>query len=420
MDIVLAVLDKVVALGAFVMMPVVLFIMGLIFKMKASDALRAGITVGIGFKGMSLAAGLIGTTMNPLVEKLQQLWGLKLDAVDLGVPVVSTMAFSDGRFVLMMFAGVILINIIMLVLNITKTLNVDIWNFWHYLFIGTLGTLISGNMVVGLIAGVLYSAINLLLADRNQEIICEVCGEQFRGLSFCTMAFPVLVLIGRGIDWVIDHIPGVRKINFNLKSIPSKVSFLAEPIMIGFLIGGGLALLARYDWDQCLNVGMTMAAAMFLLPRMISILMEGLSPIATATREFMAAKFPNREFRIGIDFALLVGDPDMITLGLLFVPISLIMAVLLPGNRVLPLIGLTNLSYMMMAPVITSKRNMFRALIIGLIMVALVFFMATSLTPLITPAVIDAGLAEAGGNYSLFNTGEHVGFLILQVLKAIF
>lgn len=48
---------------------------------------------------------------------------------------------------------------------------------------------------------------------------------------------------------------------------------------------------------------------------------------------------------------------------------------------------LRDLSYMMMAPVITSKRNMFRALIIGLIMVALVFFMATSLTPLITPAV---------------------------------
>lgn len=69
---------------------------------------------------------------------------------------------------------------------------------------------------------------------------------------------------------------------------------------------------------------------------------------------------------------------------------------------------------------VAVKRNMFRALIIGLIMVALVFFMATSLTPLITPAVIDAGLAEAGGNYSLFNTGEHVGFLILQVLKAIF
>ncbi len=420
MGIVMDILNKVVALGAFVMMPVVLFIMGMVFRMKPSDALRAGITVGIGFKGISLAAGLIGTTMNPLVEKLQDLWGLQLDAVDLGVPVISTMAFSDGRFVLMMFAGVIIINVIMLLLNLTKTLNVDIWNFWHYLFIGTLGTIISGNMFVGLVVGVIYSAINLLLADRNQEIICEVCGEQFRGLSFCTMAFPVLVPIGRAIDWGIDHIPGVRKINFNLKSIPKKFSFLAEPIMIGFIIGGALALLAQYSWDQCLNVGMTMAAAMFLLPRMISILMEGLSPIATATREFMTARFPNREFRIGMDFALLVGDPDMITLGLIFVPISLFMAVILPGNRVLPLIGLTNLSYMMMAPVITSKRNMFRALITGIVMVALVFFMATSLTPLITPAVIDAGLAEAGGNYTLFNTGEHVGFLLLQILKLFF
>ena len=74
MDAVMDVLNKVVDLGAFVMMPVILFIMGMIFRMKASDAIRAGITVGIGFKGISLAAGLISTTMSPLVETLQELW----------------------------------------------------------------------------------------------------------------------------------------------------------------------------------------------------------------------------------------------------------------------------------------------------------------------------------------------------------
>lgn len=388
--------------------------------MKPSDALRAGITVGIGFKGISLAAGLISTTMTPLITQLQEQWGLQLDAVDLGVPVVSTMSFSDGRFVLMMFGGVLLVNALMLILNMTKTLNVDIWNFWHYLFIGSLGTIISGNIFIGLLLGVLYSAINLLLADRNQELICEVCGEQYRGLSFCTMAFPILLPIGRAIDWVIDRIPGVRKIDFNLKKVPKKAAFFTEPIMIGFIIGAILALLASYGWDQCLNVGMTMAAAMFLLPRMISILMEGLSPIATATREFMAARFPDREFRIGMDFALLVGDTDMITLGMIFVPISLILAVVLPGNRVLPLVGLTNLSYMMMAPVISSKRNMFRGLIIGIIMVILVFYMASSMVPLITQLGIETGLVEAGGNYTLFNTGEHVGFVLLQILKIFF
>lgn len=420
MTIVLDVLNKVVDLGAFVMMPVILFVMGMIFRMKPSDALRAGITVGIGFKGISLAAGLITETMTPLITQLQEQWGLSLDAVDLGVPVVSTMSFSDGRFVLMMFGGVLLVNAVMLLLNLTKTLNVDIWNFWHYLFIGSLATIISGNILIGLLVGVVYSAINLLLADRNQELICEVCGEQYRGLSFCTMAFPVLLPIGRAIDWVIDKIPGVRKIDFNLKKVPKKAAFFTEPIMIGFIIGAILALLASYSWDQCLNVGMTMAAAMFLLPRMISILMEGLSPIATATREFMAAHFPNREFRIGMDFALLVGDTDMITLGMIFVPISLLLAVILPGNRVLPLVGLTNLSYMMMAPVIASKRNMFRGLLIGIVMVVLVFYMASAMCPLITELGIQTGLVEAGGNYTLFNTGEHVGFVLLQILKIFF
>jgi len=413
------ILNKIVNLGAFVMMPLILFVMGMFFRLKPRDALRAGITVGIGFKGISLAAGLIGTTMTPLVTQLQKLWGLKLDAVDLGVPVISAMAFSDGKFVLMMFAGVIFANVLLLLLNLTKTLNVDIWNFWHYLFVGTMATVISGNMIVGVVIGVIYSIINLILADHNQDIICEVSGEQYRGLSFCTMAFPFLLPLGQGIDWVIDKIPGVRKINFSLKSIPEKYSFFGEPIMIGFIIGAVLAAIAQYSWDQCLMVGMTMAAAMFLLPRMISILMEGLSPIATGTREFMTARFPNREFRIGMDFALLVGDPDMITLGLIFVPISLVMAVLIPGNRVLPLIGLTNLSYMMMAPVISARRNMFRAFIIGIVMVGLVFLMATSLTPLITTMGIQSGLVKAGGNYTLFNTGEHIGFVLLQILKVI-
>lgn len=109
----------------------------------------------------------------------------------------------------------------------------------------------------------------------------------------------------------------------------------------------------------------------------------------------------------------------MITLGLIFVPISLVMAVLIPGNRVLPLIGLTNLSYMMMAPVISARRNMFRAFIIGIVMVGLVFLMATSLTPLITTMGIQSGLVKAGGNYTLFNTGEHIGFVLLQILKVI-
>lgn len=411
------IITKIVNLGAFVMMPIVIFILGVCFRVKWKDSLRAGITVGIGFKGISLAASLITGSMTPLVTKLQELWGLGLDAVDLGVPVISGMAYSDGTFVLAMFIALFAVNALLLVLKVTKTLNVDIWNFWHYLFIGTLATIITGSFWIGLLVGVIYSVINLLLADHNHNYIAEVAGEQYRGLSFCTMAFPFLMVFNRFLDKILDSIPGIKNINLNMKKIPEKFAFFTEPTILGFICGVILAALAEYSWDQCLNVGMSMAAAMLLLPRMISILMEGLSPIARGTKEFMSKRFKGREFYIGMDFALLVGDPDMISLGMIFVPVSLALAVILPGNRILPLIGLTNLSYMMMSPVLASKHNMFRAFIIGLIDIILVFYMATDLTPLITEMAVSKGVAEAGGFYSIFNTGEHVGWLLLKIVE---
>lgn len=165
---------------------------------------------------------------------------------------------------------------------------------------------------------------------------------------------------------------------------------------------------------------MSLAAAMVLLPRMISILVEGLSSIVAAVRKFVTKRMPGRELRIGMDFALLVGDPDMISLGLIMTPISLLLAVVLPGNAVLPVIGLTNLSYMMMAPVVGTKRNMFRAFIAGLVCIIIVFYTATWLAPLITQVGINVGLLEPGGLYSLFNTGEHIGTLMLMLLSFFF
>ena len=48
-------------LGASVMMPIILTIFGVILGAKFGKALRGGLTVGVGFIGLNLAVGLIGT-----------------------------------------------------------------------------------------------------------------------------------------------------------------------------------------------------------------------------------------------------------------------------------------------------------------------------------------------------------------------
>lgn len=124
------ILQNFLSLGASAVMPVIILIIGLIFGMNFKRAFTSGITVGIGFIGINLVAGLLmGTVMAPLIKTLTENWNLSLSTVDMGWPLASGIAFSTGTLVLIMFAVLIIINIVMMVLKLTTTLNVDIWNF---------------------------------------------------------------------------------------------------------------------------------------------------------------------------------------------------------------------------------------------------------------------------------------------------
>ena len=57
-------------LGASVMMPIILTIFGVILGAKFGKALRGGLTVGVGFIGLNLAVGLIGTYLAPAVQQI--------------------------------------------------------------------------------------------------------------------------------------------------------------------------------------------------------------------------------------------------------------------------------------------------------------------------------------------------------------
>lgn len=66
----MAVINTILGLGASVIMPIVIFILGVVFGMKIKNALRAGLTVGIGFTGINLAIGLVSDNLGGLVKAM--------------------------------------------------------------------------------------------------------------------------------------------------------------------------------------------------------------------------------------------------------------------------------------------------------------------------------------------------------------
>lgn len=418
----LNIINTILGLGAAVIMPIVILILGLVFRMNVKKAIRAGLTVGIGFIGINLAIGLISNNLGGIVEGLQNKFNLTLNITDVGWPAGSAIAFGNGTFVVACIITFLVINAIFLILNWTHTLNVDIFNYWHHILIGTMSYFATGNMVIGIIIATAFMMINTILAERQEDVVVDFGGEQWRGLSFTTQSFPIQLLFSRACNWVIDRIPVINKINFNLNQLPSSISFFAEPAILGFILGGVLSAVAGYTWENILSVGINMAAAMYLLPRMVSIMMEGLAPLTDAARDFMTSKFPGRKFNLAMDYCMLMGDKEVITMGLIGIPIVLFLAVILPGNKFLPFTDLPSLPYWVIGIVYGSRHNAFRTIIISIISFALALYMVTDLAPLFTQMASNVGFEFATGTtIGGYCIGfEWVGYILHKIVTFIF
>src|SRR5699024_2382184 len=157
------------------------------------------------------------------------------------------------------------------------------------------------------------------------------------------------------------------------------------------------------DSTAILTLAISLAAAMFLLPRMVSILMEGLMPISEAARAFVQKRFPGRSFYIGMDSAIAVGQPSVIATSLLLVPITLLIAVgLAPvGNRVLPLVDLATIPFIVAVMVPIFRGNIVRSVIGGGVLIGGGLFIATWIAPTFTQIAVDSGFALEEGQATI-------------------
>lgn len=371
-------------LGSYVMIPVMITIVGLLVRLRIDKALKAGITVGIGLIGLDLVLGIIWNHIGPVANLFVEMFNLNMTTIDVGWGAAAGLAFSTtvGSFII---PFIIVLNIIMLTLKATKTVNIDIWNYWHYAFTGALVYLLTDNLVFGFLAAAAHAVIALKMADLTAPQVQEALG--IPGISipqgYAVSTVPVYNVLDKVYDLVLpkkdkaaEKVVDASKLSF--------LSILQEPIFLGLIIGIGLAFAVGYGVTPALQLGMQMAALMYLLPRMTKIIMEGLLPISEQTRNYMQAKYQGEEFYIGLDSAILLGLPTTVTVGLLLIPITLGLSAILPGNTTLPLGDLAATAFFISMATPIHKGSFIRTLISGTVMVGIVLLVSSFFAPMIT------------------------------------
>jgi PTS system galactitol-specific IIC component len=83
--------------------------------------------------------------------------------------------------------------------------------------------------------------------------------------------------------------------------------------------------------------------------------------------------------------------------SLILVPIAVFLAVILPGNTVLPFADLAVIPWMFVLITPLVRDNGFRALVIGVIVLAVGLLISTNLSPLFTQAAINAKFTMPDG-----------------------
>ena len=341
----------IIGLGAAVMMPIIFTILGVCIGIKLPKALKSGLLVGVGFVGLSVVTALLTSSLGPALSKMVEIYGLELGIFDMGWPSAAAVAYntSVGAFIIPVCLGV---NLLMLLTKTTRTVNIDLWNYWHFAFIGAIVYFASDSIFWGFFAAIICYIITLVMADMTAPAFQKFY-DKMDGISipqpFCQSFVPFAIVINK----LLDKIPGFDKLNIDSEGMKKKFGLMGEPLFLGIVIGCGIGALGCASWKEVLD------------------------------------GIPGTGLSIGMSPALVIGHPTTLVVSLLLIPVTIFLAVILPGNRFLPLASLAGMFYLFPMILPITKGNVVKSFIIGLVALIVGLYFVTELAGFFTMAAKD-------------------------------
>jgi PTS system galactitol-specific IIC component len=411
---------------AYVMLPVIIFMIALAVRLPLKQSVVSAVSLAAGFAGVFIAFNFFVTNISPAVQQLSQVRGLNYPVLDVGWPPLAAITWASPLAAISI-PLILVTNLVMLATGLTRTIYIDIFNFWHFALAGALILTLTGSMWLGLSA-------TLLIAIYCFKLVEWTAGDVERemslpGISASPVSVNGIVPYTVCFDWMMDRIPVLNKLIYNPQASEdsadgqsnSLLDLLREPMVIGLLMGLALALAADYDLRATLEMAVHIAAVMFLLPKSAGLIGEAMLPITHALRVQVERVFPHRKnLIVALDTGFLMGHKSVIMTGLILMALSIGIALVLPGNKVLPLGDLPNLISVMSISVLMFRGNVFRSVLAGIPVVVTFLLISSNMAPLYSDLARKSASFNMQGldQITAFTDGGHqVRFLIFHLYQ---
>ena len=394
--------------GATIVVPVMILIVSLFLKVSPKRAFFSALRAGVGLTGF----GWVISAFTPLVTKyIQQMVdtaGLNLPIVDIGWQTGSLTAFSSS-IGLSFFVFGLLIELLLFLFGITRVfVPSNLWNNFGYMIWGTMAYAATGNFILSFAFMVFVLLYSLIMSEVVAERWSEYYGVKnatINSIHNIETLIPALVLDP------LWNLIGINKVKLNPESLKTKLGIFGEPMTLGFLLGmiigilGSLKNLASLEvWGGILGFAMSLAAVMTIFPLITGVFASAFGPLAEAVEKNKKKESEEEDgladkkrWFIAVDDGVGFGEPATIIAGLILVPIMVLVSLILPGNRALPVVDLIAIPFMIEAMIAVSKGNILKAILNGIVWFSLGLYAASALGPIYTEAVQQYGSVLPAG-----------------------
>ncbi|MGO0905058.1 PTS galactitol transporter subunit IIC [Clostridioides difficile] len=386
--------------GSAIIVPIIIFIIAKIFKVTTKKSFLSAVYAGVALQGFTLILNSFTPIITPVINRMVDSTGVNLPVFDVGWQATSLVAFSTSAGMIYLGLGILLQTILFLVKWTDVFQPSDLWNNYSYMVWGAMVIGVTGNFPLGIGCMVLLNLYSLLIS----ELVAKRWSSYYRypNCTIIAMHNVEASVFAVFVDPIYNKL-GLNKIKLNPKELEKKLGFLGEPITLGLFLGMFIGILGNMTrittmeaWGEIMKVGISTSAVMAIFPKVASMFAQAFAPITEAARKIMQ-KAGNREWYIAVNDAVGYGEPATLISGLILIPIMLVVAMILPGNQVLPVVDLLAIPYMVQGLVAVHNGNIPKVIVSGIIWFGLGLYICTSTAPLFTDMATSVGVAIPAG-----------------------
>lgn len=388
--------------GSAIFVPVMLFFVAKVLKVKTSKAFSSALYAGVGLTGFTLILNSYTPIVSSVVQKMIDQTGINLPVFDVGWQATSIVAYATDIGMIYIVIALVLQSGLFF-LKVTDVFQPsDLWNNYSYMVWGSMIYLATGNMFLGIGIMVLLNLYSLLISD----LLARRWSTYYNYPRSTIIALHNIepTIFGIAMDPLWNRL-GLHKVKLNPQILQKKLGFLGEPISLGLFLGlflgilGNLtALNALESWGEIAGVAIATSAVMAIFPKIAGIFAQAFAPISqAASKSARKSEQGEREWYLGVNDATGYGEPATLISGIVLIPLMVALAMVLPGNEALPVVDLLALPYMVQGLIAISKGNIAKTVLNGAIWFSLGLYMCTLTAPLFTDIASSVGITLPAG-----------------------